>query len=222
MVKVQENQFDGQGPRTVNISRIQEFCSPVEVTMNPGASNEVVIPIVNPAAHLTCYKDRQPKPLIKAQVISTFDQLDPIALDVRKQRKTELCVPSQLLPQQGATPTATPTPAAPSLDHFDLYRARRTRGTTKFVRETVHLKDQFLDEDVELRKLAQFGVPTDKDGVGITNSLTHLTCYALRAPRFRIQEVGVDNPFGSNQRLRVRRPSALCVPSLKQVVSLSN
>jgi hypothetical protein len=123
--------------------------------------------------------------------------------------------------QQQGTPTATPTPSIPTLDHFELYKVKRTRGAPKFESETVELDDQFLDETtVMLKKPVQLGVPTDKNGEGITNSLTHLTCYSVRAPRFPIQEVTVTNQFRTNQRLSVRKPSMLCVPSFKQLVTL--
>ena len=71
-----------------------------------------------------------------------------------------------------------------------------------------------------LKKPVQIGVPTDKNGEGITNSSTHLTCYSVWAPKFTIQEVTVTNQFRTNQRLSVRKPSMLCVPSFKQVVTL--
>ena len=204
-----ENQFDSQ-EKIVDVSRVKQFCSAV--------SKDGSV-IRDPAAHLTCYKVRQPKPFIKAQVISTPDQLDPLELDVRKRRTTQLCVPSQQVQQQG-TPTTSPTPSIPSLDHFELYKVKRTRGASKFESETVELDDQFMDETtVMLKKPVQIGVPTDKNGEGITNSLTHLTCYSVRAPRFPIQEVTVTNQFRTNQRLSVRKPNMLCVPSFKQLVT---
>jgi hypothetical protein len=156
--------------------------------------------------------------LINARVISTPDQLDEqLELDVRRQRKTQLCVPSGK--DQGSW--------SPSLDHFELYRTRTTQGSPRFERQEVHLAEPDpnldfpnldLDETVELRKLVQFGVPTDKNTGGISNPVTHLTCYYVRAPRFKIQDVEVYNQFGGPFRLTLRRPYTLCVPSFKQVV----
>jgi hypothetical protein len=234
-----ENQFDSQ-EKIVDVSRVEQFCNAV--------SKDGSV-IRDSAAHLTCYKVRQPKPFIKAQVIATPDQFDPLELDVRKRRTTQLCVPSQFVqrldPPPTATPTASPTatptttptsPTSPTatptatpipipipiLDHFELYRTKRTKGAPKFVPELVELDDRFLNgtTTMELKKPVQIGVPTDKNDEGITNSLTHLTCYSVRAPRVRIQEVIVTNQFRTNQRLSVRKPSMLCVPSFKQLVTL--
>jgi hypothetical protein len=147
-------------------------------------------------------------------VISTPDQLDEqLELDVRKRRKTQLCVPSQEIGQE---------PPSPSLDHFELYKTKTTSGTPRFERILVDLADPStnLDETVKLRKPVQFGVPTDKNSQGISNPLTHLTCYSVWAPRFKTQEVEVVNQFGGPFRLSVRKPDMLCVPSYKQVVSL--
>jgi hypothetical protein len=119
------------------------------------------------------------------------------------------------------TPTATATPAAgPPLEHFELYRTKRTPRAEKFQRREVDLVDPFmgLDETVKLTRQARLGVPTDKDEEGITNDVTHLSCYVVQAPRFVRQDVVVENQFGEF-RLTVRRPSMLCVPTLKQVVS---
>jgi hypothetical protein len=204
-----EDQFNPQ-ETIVDISKVKQFCTAV--------SKDGSV-IQDPAAHLTCYKMKRPKRKTKIQVISTPDQLDQLELDVRKRKRGQLCVPSQLVQQQG-TPTATPTPWAPSLDHFELYRIKRTKGAPKFVTETVELDDQFLDETtMELKKPVQFGVPTNKNREGIGNPSRHLTCYSVRAPKFENQEVTVTNQFKEEQRLSVRRPYRLCVPSYKQVVT---
>jgi hypothetical protein len=199
-----ENQFDPQ-EKIVDISGVKQFCNAVS---KDGSVIE------DPAAHLTCYKVKQPKPLIKAQVISTPDQFGQLELDVRKRKTTQLCVPSQLVQQQG-------TPPIPSLEHFELYRTKRTKGAPEFAPEIVELDDEFLDEatTMKLKKPVQFGVPTNKNREGIGNPSKHLTCYSVRAPKFENQEVTVTNQFKEEQRLSVRRPYRLCVPSYKQVVT---
>ncbi len=213
-----EDQFNPQ-ETTVDISKVKQFCTAV--------SKDGSV-IQDSAAHLTCYKMKRPKRKTKIQVISTPDQLGQLELDVRTRKTGQLCVPSQLVQQQGA-PTATPTPWAPSLDHFELYRTKRTKGAPKFVPELVRLDDRFLNgtTTMKLKKPVYLGVPTSKDREGITNSFTHLTCYSVRAPgsknalssRFTRQEVIVTNQFKEDQRLSVRRPYRLCVPSYKQVVT---
>ena len=54
-----------------------------------------------------------------------------------------------------------------------------------------------------------------------TNPSKHLTCYSVRAPKFKNQEVTVTNQFkeGEDQHLSVRKPYRLCVPSYKQVIT---
>ena len=81
----------------------------------------------------------------------------------------------------------------------------------------MRLEDQFLRETVELTKPKWLGVPTDKNGEGIDNPTAHLTCYAVRAPRFPKTDVEVTNQFGQF-RLTLKKPDMLCVPSSKQVV----
>jgi hypothetical protein len=217
---------------TVDIAKVKQFCTAV--------SKDGSV-IQDSAAHLTCYKMKRPKRKTKIQVISTPDQLDQLELDVRARKRGELCVPSQfverLVPSPTATPTTTPTAtsatatptatptAAPitTLDHFEMYRIKRTKGTPEFEPETADLDDRFLNETttMNLKKPKRLGVPTSKDGGSIDKPLTHLSCYFLGAPRVRIQEVVVTNQFRDNQRLSLRNPYMLCVPSYKQVVTFN-
>ncbi len=199
--------------------------------------------IIDPWAHLTCYKVRTPVSTIQPEVVST-DQFGQLNLKLKRQR-TELCVPSQEVGQDSAleiqggatfTPTATPTatssatpsvtptftptaePTSQSLDHFELYSVSQVPGTQRFDKRDVNLEDQFLDETVEVVRPTQLGVPTDKNEEGIGDPDSHLTCYAIRAPQFDKREVQLQNQFGQ-LRLTLRRPNMLCVPSDKQVVS---
>jgi hypothetical protein len=202
--------------RTVDLSKIEQFCNPVEVWQL--IDNEVVIfPVTNPDARLTCYRVKKPVSKIKPDVIVTnqFDGEDeegepvPQALSVQK-RRTQLCVPSEEIVQ--------PMP----VEHFEMYRAKRTRGTPKFEKLEVGLIDQYISEVVKLTKPVRLGVPTDKNEEGLSNSLTHMTCYAVQAPRFYKRDVSVKNQFseeGDTFRLTVRRPYRLCVPSYKELIS---
>jgi hypothetical protein len=207
------NQFQ---ERKVEISKPVQFCNPVEVTAV--IDDEVVIfPIIDPTAHLTCYHVRRPVSAVKPQVISTDQLFGEQPLSVQK-RRTQLCVPSQ----ETGEPMDMARVLAPSLEHFELYKARRKSGAPRFERREVDLTDQFLkDVTVELKKPVQLGVPTDKNGEGIFNLSAHLTCYSLRPPKFEKRDVGVMNQFSGDSefRLTVRKPNMLCVPSNKQVVT---
>jgi len=189
----------------VEISKTEQFCNAVDKNGEG---------IIDPAAHLTCYKVRRPKSSIKPQVIST-DQFGELELNVQR-RMTQLCVPSQEIGEPSAS--ALRLTSVPSLDHFELYKTKTTPGTPKFERIEVNLVDQFLEDAVELKKPVRLGVPTDKDGEGIINPLAHLTCYSLRAPKFEKRDVEVVNQFGQF-RLTVKKPNMLCVPSNMQVIS---
>jgi hypothetical protein len=199
-----DNQFQS---RTLELFKVDRICNAVEVTVTRG-NNEVVITPMDPAAHLTCYKARQMKSSSKPQVIMSTDDFGQSELNVLG-RKTQLCVPSAEVGQ--------PAPTL-DLEHFELYRTKETPGAPKFERQEIPLRDEFLNEIVKMRKPVELGVPTDVDSMGMMNSSTHLTCYKLRAPRFRIQEIEVNDQFGPPRLMRVKRPDTLCVPSYKQVL----
>jgi len=226
------NQFDElEEPfeaRTVDLFKNEQFCSPVEITMDmQGQQQPVTFPIIDPTASLTCYKVKRPTSVIKPEVISSTDQFGDLDLTVQR-GKNQLCVPSQATaiiaptptPTPGGTATATPAPPLP-LEHFELYKAKRTPRTPKFEKIEVHLMDPLLqlDETVKVTRPVQLGVPTDKNEEGITNSTTHMTCFSVQAPRFKWRDVVVGNQFGDWFRLTVKRPNMLCVPSYKLVVS---
>jgi hypothetical protein len=194
------NQFQS---RRVELVRAEQFCNAVDKNGEG---------ILDPSAHLTCYKVGRPVSVVRPKVIST-DQFGELELNVRK-RRTQLCVPSQEI----GVPADKKIAVDPSLDHFELYTAATAPGTTRFEKREVDLEDQFLDETVKLKKPVRLGVPTNKDGEGITDPSTHLTCYSLKAPRFEKRDVEVENQFGQF-RLTVKKPNMLCVPSNKQVVT---
>jgi hypothetical protein len=205
--------FDQFQKRKVEISKAEQFCNPVEVSQN----GTVIADIMDPAAHLTCYRVRRPAPVVKPRVIST-DQFGVQQLNVLR-RRTQLCVPSQ----ENGEPSNLAPPLAPSLDHFELYKARTKTGTPKFERQEVNLVDPFFDlaVTVELKKPVRLGVPTDKNDEGINNPAAHLTCYSLRAPKFEKQDVEVGNQFSEGEpfRLTVMKPDMFCAPSDKQVAT---
>ncbi len=229
------NQFqpEEQGGRTVELRRTKYFCSPAEVTQVVG-NTATVYPINDPAANLTCYTTRG-RPSTRLQVISEDQLFGEQPLDVQNQ-STQLCTPS-LVEVVGptATPTATPTgsagptatPPASTLDHFEQYRVRKSRGAPRFARSELTLRSQFLKEKpedeflkvtVKVTRQFSLGVPTDKNDEGVNFLLPHLTCYNISAPRFPIQDVIVKNQFGEFP-LTLRRPKLLCVPSTKELVA---
>jgi hypothetical protein len=215
--------------RTVELSGVEQFCKQVDKNGEG---------ILDPAAHLTCYKVKRPRSKITPEVISSnqFDEQDEEQQLTVKRGRNQLCVPSEAIPIVDPTPTPTGPPAptatpmpGPPLEHFELYKVKRTPRTPKFERREVNLVDEFLDQyiidenettvTVKLTRPVQLSVPTAEFYKDIVNPLTHLTCYKVRAPRFRRLDVIVSNQFDPWYKLTVKRPNMLCVPSYKQVVS---
>ncbi len=64
-------------------------------------------------------------------------------------------------------------------------------------------------------------VPVDKNGEGIQNPVSHLTCYELEdiddADEFEPLDVAVNDQFGE-LILTVEDPKFVCVPSTKEVL----
>ena len=54
------------------------------------------------------------------------------------------------------------------------------------------------------------------------NPDVHLTCYEVKklegTPKFEKQHVLVQNQFGEDQILEVKKPELLCVPSTKEII----
>jgi len=202
------NQFQ---TRTVKIFKVDQVCNAVTVTSTTKFQRNgdpiVIAAAMDPTAHLTCYKAKQKKSSTKLQVEMTTGDFGQAELNVLR-RKTRLCVPSAEV--RNSPPTL-------NLEHFELYKAKTTPGTPKFERQEISLQDQFLDEIVKMKRPVGLGVPTDADSMGIIDSLAHLTCYSVKAPRFVRRDVVVQDQFGQS-RLTVQRPTTLCVPSYKQVL----
>lgn len=103
-------------------------------------------------------------------------------------------------------PPASNAVGAPALDHYTLYDAEGPDGPPR-----VTLEDRFQTEVLNLNPVVFFMSPTDANGGGISDPLTHLTCYGISTSMFGIS-LDVETPFGP-QALRIGRPVALCVPT---------
>ena len=103
----------------------------------------------------------------------------------------------------------------------DHYRCYDVKEQTTLPRQNVTLSDQFLSDEVEVRKAKSLCVPVDKNGEGITDPVYHLTCYDIKKQRDAGYDVVVSNQFGE-QELSVEKGRTLCVPSLKEVIGPSD
>jgi cysteine-rich repeat protein len=173
------------------------FCNPVD--KEGGGIND-------PNAHLTCYriKDARGQPRFERRDVEVADQFGELTLTVRKAEA--LCVPSG---KDGG-------PLALNLDHFKCYQAREAAGTPKFQRQVVTLVDQFGSVTLTVLKPEALCNPVDKNGEGITNPDTQMTCYKIVPRNFPPKpDVSVRNQFGENTLMVVSRRT-LCVPTLEE------
>lgn len=80
----------------------------------------------------------------------------------------------------------------------------------------VRLQDQFAASTTVTAKPLFLCNPVSKNKDEITDTLTHLVCYAIRAPRSALKRVAIVNQFGVDT-LSVSLARTLCVPSLKNL-----
>ena len=115
--------------------------------------------------------------------------------------------------------TTTP-PAAlpnPTVDHFQCYRVKRSKGTLRFTKvRGVKVDDQFGTALVDLLKPQTLCAPASKNGENPTapSHPFHLLCYKTRASGFGTTQTFTNNQFGPGFPLLIHRRE-LCVPSLK-------
>jgi hypothetical protein len=99
----------------------------------------------------------------------------------------------------------------PPLGHFTLYDATGPDGPP------VTIADQFGTQVTDLGSTKLFLVPADKNGEGIADPFSHLTCYAIPDGEPGPPEVMVTNQFVTDAHINVRLPSELCVPTEKLI-----
>jgi len=117
------------------------------------------------------------------------------------------------------------------LEHFTGYDVRPEvvpSGTGKDGAElnsVVTLTDQFGTSLKTVKTAKRLLVPVDKNGEGIGDQMSHLTCYTFKKPKgepkepkFEPVEVVVSNQFDDEQFLTVKKPKRLCVPTTRELV----
>lgn len=188
---------DQFGALRARVLRPRTLCNPVRKNRER---------IQSPSVHLTCYAIDVRSKFARRRV-AVVNQLGVEILSVL--RPERLCVPStkRLL---GTRPP--PVSTVPAENHFVCYTVK---GKARVERLT--LSDQFDVERVRLVRAERLCAPARKNAEPIPHPLRHLVCYRvapLRGPPFRRRVVLVRNQFGA-EIVRVLRPEALCVPSLK-------
>ena len=195
-----EDQF-GTSPSVI-LNKPNRLCAPTNKrNEDPGVEND--------PAHLKSWQDKHNGPTALNQTI--VNQFGTLVFDIK--------TPSFLLVPASKGLNGNPPPlAAPTPDHFQCYKAKRSRGSTKFTKISgVTGVDQFGPYTVDLIRPRWLCAPANKAGEDPTapTHAEHLLCYKTRsAVRFAQRFVDTTDQFG-NQRLELFRRIELCVPSLK-------
>jgi len=196
---------DQFGPSTVDLRELRRLCAPVDKEgEDPTAPQD--------PEHLAGYTIKQtiPAPVtVPGQVI--VNQFGTFTVDVKKAQ--------YLLVPTAKSRSGAPAPLVdPQVDHFKCYKV--TKG--KFSRDGVATIDQFQTLNLSVRKPLRLCAPVDKNGEGILNPVTHLTCFKARDRSVSFQPPGtvfIDNQFTSlaeqPKTFNLFRVTELCVPSLK-------
>jgi hypothetical protein len=151
----------------------------------------------DPFSHLTCYQitDGAPGPA----VVSTNQfGVQPLTLGA----PDSLCVPTEKLIAPGPV----------DIDHYKCYLA-----TGAQVDVGVGLVDQFQARSTLVIDPKLFCTPVDKNGEGVDDPTTHLTCYATNPIGQPPGLIPFANQFVAVDQLQLDGPDLLCAPSTKQI-----
>jgi hypothetical protein len=161
--------------------------------------------------HLVGYETLR-TPFTRQSGLSISNQFGTIKLDLT--RRDVLMVPS------AKSLVSTPPPlVAPTLDHFQCYRAKRARGSARFAKINVTVSDQ-LETNVPITLVRPYRLcmPANKNNEDPT-APTHpnmLLCYRSKSSvRFGTVPAFITNQFGSDDLTLIHRRE-LCVPSVRQ------
>ena len=192
---------DQFGPSEGQVIATRQICNPVR--KNNGR-------VLNPRAHLVCYETPQVGTVpFQPRDVRVSNQFGIRQLWVV--RPVTLCVPSLKRKGGGAAPTG-PNPTL-VLDHFRCYDV-----TPQSTPKTVKLVDQFKTTTTKVVRVVRLCNPMRKNNEPVRRAQAHLVCYLISEATFQPLALTVRNQFGV-AAMRVRRPSMLCLPSLKKLVT---
>jgi hypothetical protein len=157
--------------------------------------------------HLTGYTTMR-TPFARRRNQTIVNQLGVVVLDVT--RRDVLMVPTA----KSLTQTPTPLPP-PTIDHFQCYRVKRSRGQPRFAKLDVTVGSQFETLTETLLRPLTLCVPANKGGEdpGAPSHPGALLCYKSRASaNFGTIEANIANQFGTDHVTLIHRRE-LCVPS---------
>ena len=104
-----------------------------------------------------------------------------------------------------------PNPRGVNPQHFECYDVIQSVSQPA---NKVSLRDQFGSAKTVTAQPMFLCNPVSKNGGKVTDTLTHLVCYAIRPPKSAVKQVAIQNQFGVDT-LSVSVARTLCVPSLK-------
>jgi len=176
-------------------SQITDLGSPVRFLVPTDKNDEG---IGDPISHLTCYDI--PDGVAGPQVISTNQfGVQPLTLGV----PDSLCVPTEKLISPGLV----------DLDHYKCYAAAGAQ-----VDIGVGVLDQFQGRSTLVVEPKLFCTPVDKNGEGIADPDTHLTCYDTNPLGQAPGLIPFSNQFVAADQVELLGPDLLCAPSTKELV----
>jgi hypothetical protein len=108
----------------------------------------------------------------------------------------------------------SPNPPGVNPQHYECYDVVESLQSAT---QPVVLQDQFGASETATAKPLFLCNPVSKNKGKVTDKLTHLVCYAIRAPRSTVRHVAIQNQFGVDT-LGVSAARTLCVPSLKSLL----
>ncbi len=114
-------------------------------------------------------------------------------------------------------PPGPPPLVGPTVDHFQCYKVKRSKGAPKFQKILgVKVDDQFGTALLDLLKPVRLCAPANKRNEDPTapNHPGHLLCYKTKNTAFGTLQTFTNSQFGPAQPLLIHRRE-LCVPTLK-------
>ena len=107
-----------------------------------------------------------------------------------------------------------PPLAPPTIDLFQCYKVKRSRGSAKFLKQTMTIVDQFKTQAVLLKKPYLLCAPANKNGEGIPDPAAYLMCYAAKALPPQIDATPFTNSQFGTDSFGVFGAREFCVPSV--------
>jgi hypothetical protein len=140
--------------------------------------------------------------------LTVTTQLGTLQLDITR--------PSIFMVPTAKSLTAVPPPLVPpTIDHFQCYKVKPSRGAAKFVRQAMTITDQFETQTVTLKKPYTLCAPANKNGEDPTapSHPTSLLCYRAKGTTsFATLLAHITNQFGQDDVTLIHRRE-LCLPA---------